>query len=65
MGKKKLLKKNLCKWKKGDIASNLDLLFQFARDGQYVCRKCGHVSSTVSNLCKPVKMTDGDKSGSE
>ena len=49
----KLSDKKLCKLAdKGKI----DALAALAADAEYICSKCGRVSSQKKNVCKPVKM---------
>ncbi len=49
----KLSDKKLCKLAKdGDI----DALAVLARDAQYICKKCGRVSSQKKNICKPAEL---------
>ncbi|MHB1414537.1 MAG: hypothetical protein ACYC1C_04730 [Chloroflexota bacterium] len=33
-----------------------ELVASLARDGQYICRKCGRVAASAENLCDPVRL---------
>ena len=53
VSKGKLSDKKLCKLAgKGDI----DALAALAKDGKFICGKCGRVSSRKKTICKPVKL---------
>ena len=48
--------KNLCKWKKKQIADKFDEFSALVIPAGYICRKCGRVAAEAGYLCKPKKI---------
>ncbi len=53
---KKLKKKSLCKWGKGDVKNNWDELYDLLGKSKFVCGKCLRSSKLKGTLCKPEKL---------
>ena len=49
-------KKKMCKFDKKDIEKNLDTIIALVKNPKYICKKCGRVAVSKSNLCKPTKL---------
>ncbi len=43
----------LCKWKKDDIADQLDTLKKMVCDARFICKRCGRAADKKKHLCKP------------
>ncbi len=53
----KALKKPLCKLvKNGFIEDNLAQYMRLVDSAYFICKKCGRVSNTKINLCKPIAL---------
>ncbi len=61
MGSKKLHKKALCKWSKGDIENHLDVLVQLIDQPGFICRTCGRAANQPRSLCKAITIDNGRK----
>jgi hypothetical protein len=52
------MKKELCKWGKGNYAKNLEDLAPIVQNPQYFCSTCGRVSRYKKYLCDNKKLPD-------
>jgi len=48
--------KELCKLKKGDVASNLKSIIALTEKPKFICTKCARVANEKKYLCEPTKM---------
>ena len=54
--KKKNNLKSICKYKKGDVEKNMDLIISLVESPKYICKKCARVSNNKKYLCHSLNM---------
>ena len=50
------LKKSICKLDRKAIEKWLPVIAAGARDGRFICRKCGRIAVSKKMLCKPASI---------
>lgn len=50
------MSKSLCKWRRGEVEANLELLREMVKKPKFACKKCARVANTKKALCSAVKL---------